>query len=786
MMRCRFPVFVLCTFLAIGGMGQRFVLAQDFFDDLEDFNPELAPGPMDAAPPTDAAMPATDTADATAGVSADAPATPAELAAVVEAIQASEPTSAEELLRAIDQLIRLEQPAIAKPYLDQLTSLGLDQLELARLHQQFGTATFLRLARQVELAPLSGEFATGVFQAMQSVLRDPGRLQDWVAQLGADDKRVQYQAAEQLLRAGPYAVAPLLRGMVDAGDNNQLRRHGLSILRSLGDAALGPVLAMRESEDARTRATAITALGVLGSRRNLVHLVSPLLAGDVTQQERQAAEIAWRRLSGGLPSFDEAVALLADESARAYRGNLRARTDVDDQVNVWLWDRVEQRPRERRLPRSQASVVDAARLYQDLLRLRPDQPDTRTRALVAQMAVEQIMQGLDATVSTPVGLPPAFGSELTAWQLNDALDLALADNIEPAILALVEQYQDPTTAAIALAPRHERPAPLVLALTHPSPRVRWAAARTLARLDPYGKFAGASRVVDNLTFAARARGVNRAVVAHPNRTFSRNLAGMLTAAGIEATAVTNAQDLLAASTASPDIEIVLLSNSMNEWTWWSLAQELRANPLTAGLPLVVLARPETIDQARTLADQQDGVIVVSESLSAEDLRLQLPRIWEAAQYRIAPERRFEMGVAAVESLASLLGKDHPLNVELLGDDAAMIAAMDVPEMIGPATAALARIADRVAQTVLLDTASAAARPLADRRKAAEAFAASVNRHGVLLSSRQVEQQYDRYNASRTLDRDTQQLLGKILDTIEQADAARAGTLDESAASATSP
>ncbi|MEN6493458.1 MAG: hypothetical protein ABFD16_04125, partial [Thermoguttaceae bacterium] len=53
-----------------------------------------------------------------------------------------------------------------------------------------------------------------------------------------------------------------------------------------------------------------------------------------------------------------------------------------------------------------------------------------------------------------------------------------------------------------------------------------------------------------------------------------------------------------------------------------------------------------------------------------------------------------------------------------------------------------------------------------RKAALAAFQQSVTKHGVLLTSQEILMQYDRYNQSEKLDRDTQQVLGSILDSIE--------------------
>src|SRR5690606_28129101 len=83
-----------------------------------------------------------------------------------------------------------------------------------------------------------------------------------------------------------------------------------------------------------------------------------------------------------------------------------------------------------------------------------------------------------------------------------------------------------------------------------------------------------------------------------------------------------------------------------------------------------------------------------------------------------------------------------------------------------ATSFLAEIGTRDAQRLLVDFASQTSQPIELRRAAGAAFTLNVTEHGTQLTSDEILRQYDRYNRSETLDKDTQQLLGSILDAIE--------------------
>jgi hypothetical protein len=94
-----------------------------------------------------------------------------------------------------------------------------------------------------------------------------------------------------------------------------------------------------------------------------------------------------------------------------------------------------------------------------------------------------------------------------------------------------------------------------------------------------------------------------------------------------------------------------------------------------------------------------------------------------------------------------------------------------PELAAPSVAVLGALGTPESQTVLVDFASMTSLPIETRQAAADALAASVKRFGVQLKREQIVRQYDRYNASETADKPTQEVMGRILDVIEKKDAA---------------
>jgi hypothetical protein len=123
-------------------------------------------------------------------------------------------------------------------------------------------------------------------------------------------------------------------------------------------------------------------------------------------------------------------------------------------------------------------------------------------------------------------------------------------------------------------------------------------------------------------------------------------------------------------------------------------------------------------------------------------------------------------VQALAWLAELISKEAPYD-ELPRDAMLLNRSLLIPELSAPSIAVLAALGSVESQTALVDYASSLTLPIEARQAAANAFAASVAKHGLRLGRAEVLRQYDRYNASETADAATQQVLGRILDVIEK-------------------
>lgn len=748
---------LFCGLLILGGPAADRGWAADAAEDPFGAAEEPAQDAAQESPPAPAAAAGQAAAEQPAVVVPDTPA--------VAAIRAADPSTPEALLRAINSLLVLDRPDLARTYLEKLQGMNLDVAAKSELQRQFGTAALLRLSRDKSLAPLGAEFAASVLEAARQQTTDPQQLAQSVSQLGAAARESRYQAATRLLRAGAYSVPPLVAAIAK-GDSPGVQQESPTILAELGDAAVGPLSAYLASPDARLRATAVRMLGDTKSVRAMPYLVRPYFAPDADGLELQAATESWQQIAGRLPEQTAALQILVDEAERAYRGAVPVRPDLDNLVECWTWNQELQAAEPNQLLAGDAAAVLAARQYGELTRLQPEVAEYRQRHLIARLHVDQALGGLDLPLRRGEGSAYQLAMAAGPGPVQAALAQSLRDGYPAAAIGAAEVLADLGDGCVLVAAA-DKTAPLVQALTDPNRRVRFAAARAITVLAPKTPFAGSSRWADALGYLAGAQGRRQVLVAHPRRTVAQTLGGMLADAGFEPLSATTGAELIRRAVRAPDLELVVVSDRLNPESLWSWLEELRADPLTAELPVAIVASAETLDAARRVAEVQPRTVAMLQPTQSQDMLAELPAILAlVGRDLVDRDQRLAQARVALDGLQQLASTPTTAALDLSRQQSFLIGALATPQHVAHAAPVLARIGTADAQLALLDYASQSELPLAARQAAAQAFAQSASSFGVLLTQQQVLQQYERYNHSRSLDAATQQLLSGLLDTIE--------------------
>ena len=199
-----------------------------------------------------------------------------------------------------------------------------------------------------------------------------------------------------------------------------------------------------------------------------------------------------------------------------------------------------------------------------------------------------------------------------------------------------------------------------------------------------------------------------------------------------------------------------------------LVQWLRRDFRTARAAVGVMARGERFELLRDRLADDPFTTVFPRIHSPEVAEQEIAKLRAiAGRNLVGRDERVAQARAALAALTSL-AKDPAVlaQYDLLKHEPTIIGALNNPALAVDAAGLLGLLGTTKSQLGLVDFASQSSRPLADRQAAAAALAAATRSRGLLLTQEQIARQYTRYNASQTLDKPTQELLGSILDAIE--------------------
>jgi hypothetical protein len=297
--------------------------------------------------------------------------------------------------------------------------------------------------------------------------------------------------------------------------------------------------------------------------------------------------------------------------------------------------------------------------------------------------------------------------------------------------------------------------------------VRFAALRAIMALDPPMPYPGASRVPEMIAHFARSTGGRDGVVAMPNATQATDVAGKLATAGLDGAAAYRGEAAARLAAELSDLEVILVDMDIQSPGVRDVLYALRATPMSGRTPIALFAGEGRLADAQQLASEHERVIAVPRPYSAAAVRAIVARLLElSARDAVPAEERAAQAAQAVTWIAELLARGRTFYA-LRRQVPTIEAALYQPSAALPAIDALGRFGTPASQRALVAYASQSVHPLDSRGRAAAAFRESVGTRGLLLTRDEVLAQYAMYNASASADAGTQQVLGAILDAIEQ-------------------
>lgn len=679
----------------------------------------------------------------------------------LRSIEGRNPQSPTELMNAVNILRRLGGIEEAKGYLARAITGAANDEALAQIHADIGTVELVRLANDKSMMPEAREFVFQVFAAAKKVRRDPARLTKVISQLGSEDEETVRVAIKQLSDTGAHSVPALIRAF-------QILPYGVSVneldraMRGLGRSAEDALIAAAGAPNPNIQAVAVRALATTGSKRARNHLIRPSFSPQ-PEIARRAARSLRVLGSNPPPSVAQSASYLNRLAQQHLDGNPPIRAEYDGTLELWTWSAEQQNVIVHRLTSDEAAAVTAARFARDAYELSPTY-ENQQLLLISQLQADQMLGGMDNELSKAAGTGYDFGKSRGVDAVTNALASSLDKRYDAAAIGACELIGDLSTSSVS----GSNWTPLTKALQSPSRRVRHAAAKAIMKIDPRSRYAGASYMLEALVDLADAGGVPRAVVASPYTTVRNKIAGSLGGLGFGVYQANEANACLKEALRVSDYDVVVLSDSTSCPTASEAIQQLRKSPRGKMIPVILLVREGREEYTEALANLDDLVITMPEFGDEQAIRTRLDEVEKlVGENSVPPAVRLLQARDALDWLGHFAeySKTYPMYDVVRARDAA-IKAVGQPALRDPAINLLGYLGDEESQKLLVAAASRKANSAETRQRAANAFGRAVVRRGMMLRKAEVQARYDRYNASEAEDKQTQEILGQLLDIIE--------------------
>ncbi len=682
---------------------------------------------------------------------------------ILRTVQSSNPETALELAKAASVMVEIELFDDARFYLQKIDELGLDQTAMFELGDQIGSDFFIFIHSNDRLQPQGSQLARKVMVASRNQAGSPARVDKLIKALNDENISVRSDAFRKLRQLGEPAAAAMLNVFADPdriSDYPGVR----GALKHMGDHSQGPLLGAAYAADAQVQAEAIRALGNFESTEANDALMRAYLSPKVPAHLRKIAleGIAQDRSLADSQAIEKR---LYDRSLAYLMGDRKYSDALLGSVVLWSWDAKKKAMVPSEVSTETAARVVASRRATDLFEIRPDLGRNRELYLLTQLEAAKRVAGKQQRVDVEaLTRRLAVSPDEVESILKRALDLQLV----PAAIACCELLERSGTESL-LTRYVTQPGPLVSAILFGDRFLQYAAFEAITKIDPQQAYAGSSYVTSLATYLAQSESRAAALVGHNQLAAGQTLAAQLGASGVLGKSVSSSREFFRQATSSPDIEMLFVTDTLLRPQYSELIQQLRSDWRTRRLPIAFMFRDYERRKRVSYRFPNDSfLLLVPFSDEPTQVATHVTNLRELYDpWRISNVDRRRHAAVAVRWLAKVSSDRERYHFYDLGSNHDSLAKLlYFPGFAEEGSKILASLGTPDSQRELVNFASQSGLPVSDREKVVEAFADSVANGGTLLTSSEIQRQYDRYNASRTESEESQKLLGTILDVIE--------------------
>lgn len=653
-----------------------------------------------------------------------------------------------QLAESIRDALRLKLDVEASRFLESIEQRQWDDAKRREIVQIISADSLLRAMVDDTITAKAKAQAAELLAAKKRVDESPERIAAAIAGIGTGDPERELPATRTLLSAGIAAIGPL--AVAAAQESDPQRRDAiLLILARLGEDSLGALSSLAIYGPADIRAGALASLDRMRPEAAIGHLSVAVYAADATDAERDFATERLLQQFDAVPSHADTQAYLIDRLSSLRRAAGRqARSEstsfawsVDPQTGTPI-----PTPTTAALA-AQRQVVDQSRL---LYRLGNLSPSATQAAVTADLAYRFQVEPL-AVAEQVEEMRQIWGAEaFTARSLSEIIRGALADDDLAAAVAAMTLI-GPDTAGDArdlVTTGSAQLAPLVQAVTHSVPQVRYEAALAIVRLDYQSAFPGASTVTDRLNEMAALSRDPVALIVDTRIERESQIERLIASLGYRVEVASSVAEAVRQVDRGGDLRLVITTSILPDRSALELVDAVRRHPFGLRIPIYIHGPYDSsiqiaVDEMRWAApvahielpnSAAGWGVILEPAMSMPIGRLQGFDPLSAAQ-RYDFRRRAILGIGKLTGspdIYDFYGLDRMLTASIGGGD---MADPEVAKVAfgDPRLALLSASANAQSQAALVEMMLRQSSREAEIKAAADALRVSIERHGVVMS-----------------------------------------------------
>jgi len=486
---------------------------------------------------------------------------------------------------------------LAKQHAEKVLAAGPDPRTVLALAESPSTGYDLvvRMLQVQELEEVAPKILALANEGARAKKTDTARIQANLLRLDKGP-RPYFLAMKELRFSGPYVVPHALAILQDPG-RKDLHPFVHRALTELGQPVVRPLVRALATPNAELKETVITILGDIGYPNALPALKAVVEDPGAGEGAKAAASKAIIKIADESMLQTPAKTLYLDLASKYYYNQIPVANEAQPTTDVFGWVK-DTGLLYRAAPSKAVNEILASRACSDALKVDPGALAAVSLWVSAVMQMEAELgktKAREADPFLPDDMPSVdfFARAVGQQHLYNVLDRALRDANTPVAVRACRALEDTANEEfLTLYAESKAGSPLVMALTYPDQRVRFAAAFALAAIRPKEPFTGVGKVVPTLTEALNLEAAKSILLVEPEDDNRNRLQAELRDEEWNVVAAKTGNDAIAKARAMPRVDAVIISSRTRHVSHADVVTMLRSDYHTAMTPILVLSWPD--------------------------------------------------------------------------------------------------------------------------------------------------------------------------------------------------